>query len=84
MPCGNPHVYQSTGTLALLSAPDQYPSASERADAVEQQCRPAIPTGIDDVDVTGLWDYESYFTPGLDITAPCFFYDPDLTPLPAR
>jgi hypothetical protein len=84
VPCSKTHVYESTGTLAMVSAPDEYPSASERADTAQEECRAAVPTRFRDVAVVGLWDYQSSFTPGLDVAAVCFVHNPDLTPLPAR
>lgn len=84
VPCDKPHAYEATGALTLLGGLTEYPTAGALADAVREQCRPAIPHRFRDVSVTAAWSPESAFTSGNDVLGVCFVYNPDGSPLPSR
>ena len=56
VPCGRPHAYEQTGTLALLEGVERYPSGAELAAEGRKQCRRDVPVGQPDVAVTAAWD----------------------------
>ena len=42
VPCDQPHQYEQTGTLAHLTALDQYPSPAELEATAQRQCAYAL------------------------------------------
>jgi hypothetical protein len=84
VPCDQPHSYEQTGTLAILRGLDQYPAATELAAETQRQCRPGIPAGYADVSVTARWDPPSSLRETTSIAGPCFMFNADGQPLPAR
>lgn len=83
VPCGEPHAYEQTGTLAVINAPETYPDAAERADAVRRSCTPAVPPSLAGASVTAVWDPRDEFERFVPVSGVCFMSDPAGSLLPA-
>ena len=82
--CERPHVYEETGTLALLEDLQRYPSPARLAAEGRRQCRAGVPPGHPHVAVTATWDPPAALKGGTELAGPCFMFDPERQPLPAR
>lgn len=84
VPCARPHVYEQTGTLALLDGLTEYPAAEELEAEGQQQCREGVPAGYGDVSVTAVWDSPDSLARDSELAASCFMFSADGQPLPGR
>ena len=84
VPCDEPHSYEQTGTLAILPGLDRYPAAAELAAEARRQCRLGVPAGYEDVSVTAQWDPRDTLEATSTLAGPCFMFNADGQPLPAR
>jgi hypothetical protein len=82
VPCGEPHAYEQTGTLAVITGEEKYPSAAMRDGAAQEQCPKSVPEGVSGASVTAVWDPPETFAPWQELNGPCFIFHPDGTPLP--
>ena len=82
--CDQPHAYEETGKLAILNGITQYPSAATLAAQARTQCRLGVPHGYRDVSVLAVWDPRSTLKQSSSIAGPCFMFNADGKPLPAR
>jgi len=84
VPCDQPHLYEQTGTLAVITNQQKYPDGAMRETEAQRQCPDAVPEGVKGVSVTAAWDGPQYFEAGRELAGPCFFFRSDGTPLPGR
>lgn len=83
VPCNRPHLYEQTGTLAVISGPQDYPSKAER-DREEAQCRRAVPARLAGVSVLTVWQPRESFDPYTGLVGICLMFNADGRPLPGR
>jgi hypothetical protein len=84
VPCDQPHLYEQTGTLALIKNQQKYPTAGMRETEAERQCPADLPEGVTGASVTAAWDGPQYFETGREVAGACFFFRTDGAPLPGR
>ena len=87
VPCDQPHRYEQTGTLAILTGLDgvtDYPSPAERDAAAQDQCIQAAEGEAGDIAATAVWDDKSVLEQITEIVGVCFIFNTNGDPLPPR
>ena len=82
VPCDHPHLYEETGTLAILEGLAHYPSAATLAAEVKKQCSHAVHSESGPITVTARWDPAVSQTG--ELAGACFTFNKTGKPLPPR
>ncbi len=88
VPCDQPHQYEQTGTLAIitgLSGVEEYPSPAELDAAAQEQCTPsATDQRGGHTAVMAAWDPKSVLQERTEIAGACFTFNKTGEPLEPR
>jgi len=82
VPCDQPHLYEETGTLAILEGLAHYPSPATLAAQGKRQCSHAVRRKAGSITVTAQWDPAVSETG--ELAGPCFTFNKNGEPLAPR